>query len=69
MLDLTDQMYGLELRSKQLRIHLTSLDKAQAEARAVSAELADMRRQIKMLLGKCVDTVEAVERPSSRRLH
>jgi hypothetical protein len=50
---LINELHRLELRSEQVRIHLSSLQTRSAEARSYAAELATMQQEINRIKGRC----------------
>jgi hypothetical protein len=70
-LHLLNQMHRSELRAEQLRIHLRSLQRTSAEARAVTAELVALDHQIELLRDRCraIDPFLLPIQSNSGRLH
>ena len=70
-LALVNELHRLELRSEQLRIHLSSLQAYSAEARTYGAELAMMQRQITRIKARCriVEPSLILSRDNRQHLH
>jgi hypothetical protein len=70
-LALINELHRLELRSEQLRIHLRSLLRCSAEARAVTAELGALERQLKVIRAQCrvIEPALLLSRSNPKCLH